>query len=130
MKRIWLALVILLMISAYAFADANGLEQSFLEDGRLCQEDYLDDQGQLYIGEKGFARHVLVYDDENHVVREEYYGEDLQLVTIPDGYAVIERAFDDQDRVVWYRYLDAYEEPTEIKGIAELTQGYDENGTF
>ena len=73
MKRIIYLLVVMLLLCS-AFAEGE-LKQTFSEDDNklLIQEEYMDDAGQLYVGDKGFARHTLEDDEAGHVIREAYY---------------------------------------------------------
>ena len=69
MKKELIALLALMLLTRPALAEGE-LKQTFSDDNRLTQEEYLDDEGRLCMGEKGFARHVLIYDDGGRVVRE------------------------------------------------------------
>ena len=126
MKKQLIAALVILMLATSAQAD--DLKKSYNEEEKLTREEYVDEQGNLFVGENGFARHVLLYD--GGYVREEYYDADLRLAQISAGYAVVERKYDDNGRLVWYRYLDADEDPVQVNGVCEAEQQFDENGNL
>ena len=98
MKREIIALLAVLMLARGACAEADKPQQYFKNDQYLIQEEYVYDAGKLYGGEKGFARHVLTYDDGNHVIREEYFDENMAPICNPDGYFAVERRYDEEGR--------------------------------
>ena len=83
MKREIIALLAVLLLARGACAEADKPQQYFRDDQYLIQEEYVDEAGRLYVGEKGFARHVLTYDDGNHVIREEYFDENMDKLYPP-----------------------------------------------
>jgi hypothetical protein len=120
---ITLTIVLTLILTAFGIAEGVDPIQTFSEDNRLIQEDYIGESGQRILGPKGYSRRVMTYDDGGHVISEAFYNEALELAPNKDGIVVIERNYDEAGRVTGYRYLDAEGQPMILNGVVEMEQG-------
>ena len=74
-----LSIVLIMILAFFGLAEGVDPVQTFSEDNRLIQEDYIDEGGQRILGPKGFSRREMTYDDGGHVIREAFYNEALEL---------------------------------------------------
>ena len=125
-----LSIVLIMILTIFGLAEGVEPVQTFSEDNRLIQEDYINEGGQRILGPKGFSRREMTYDDGGHVIREAFYNEALELAPNKDGVVVTERRYDEAGHVIWYRYLDAEGQPMAVKGVVEMEQGFDESGNL
>ena len=111
MKRIIGLMLILSLLLIGSALGAPALQETRTEEGLLTEEAYYDGD-KLVVGEKGFARHTIEYDEGGNAVTETYYGADNEPAPGPDGYVTVRREFDEMGRVVFTHYYDAADEPT------------------
>ena len=121
MKKILMALIAagILAAGCCAMAEDGQFYQTYVDGNRLVREEYALEDGTLYVGENGFARHILKYDENGKAVREEYLDAELKPINNAKGYALVERTWDADGRMTWIRYSDAEGKPVQIDGAAE-----------
>ena len=123
------ALLGFMLLSQTGSAEGR-IEQFFSENNALLREDYLNAQDALEVGPEGFARHVLEYDGEGHVIREAFLDDQLLPVANKDGVITLEREYNEQGQVTRIRYLDAEGNPMPNHKLGAYGEAfeYDEAG--
>ena len=66
---ITLTIVLTLILTAFGMAEGVDPVQTFSEDNRLIQEDYIDESGQRILSPNGYSRRVMTYDAGGHELR-------------------------------------------------------------
>ena len=59
MKQLLVMVITLMLFSNFSLAEGVDPVQTFSEDTRLIQEDYIDEGGQRILGPKGFSRREI-----------------------------------------------------------------------
>ncbi|GHU76025.1 hypothetical protein AGMMS49992_21010 [Clostridia bacterium] len=96
----------------------------------LLTAEYRDEDDEMMIGPKGYARIVIDYKNvtKGLVSKESYYGIDEKLMLIHDGYSVKEYLYDKISHLIEERYLDTGENLIEWReGYASVTYAYKNN---
>ena len=129
MKK-WIAAMLLTCLVLCQFALAEVTLYETRANGQLMREEYRDENGNLAIGEQGFAAHRMEYDAQGNAILESYYDENNELMANAEGIMTITREYDDQGRAILERYFGAdgegmFYEPIDAYG---RRIGYDEDG--
>lgn len=98
-----------------------------LENGKEIEVQYLDNNSNLIIQEKGYSVIKRIYSDNIRI--DLFYGVDGKPVSLSLGQYGVQRIYDNQGREVITTYLGVDERPINtIEGYAIIKTTYDEKG--
>ena len=122
-------LMLILLILPVVTAEVT-VKQAFDGDGRLIQEDYVNEDGKLVAGPYGYACRLLTYSEDGLEVTETYCDvKDRQVADSQGRYGITE-TFDESGRLVARMTLNkngaAAKDP--VTGAYGETFEYDANG--